>query len=56
VIPYFGYARQDRRRATGEPVAARVVADLIGAVRADRVLVVDPVGAENPSPLVAALC
>ena len=42
VIPYFGYARQDRRRATGEPVAARVVADLIGAVRADRVLVVDP--------------
>lgn len=42
VIPYFGYARQDRRRAAGEPVAARVVADLIGAVRADRVLVVDP--------------
>jgi ribose-phosphate pyrophosphokinase len=42
VIPYFGYARQDRRRASGEPVAARVVADLIGAVRADRVLVVDP--------------
>ncbi|MEX1009295.1 MAG: ribose-phosphate pyrophosphokinase [Acidimicrobiia bacterium] len=42
VIPYFGYARQDRRRATGEPVAARVVADLIGAVRADRVLTVDP--------------
>lgn len=42
VIPYFGYARQDRRRATGEPVAARVVADLIGAVRAERVLAVDP--------------
>jgi ribose-phosphate pyrophosphokinase len=42
VVPYFGYARQDRRRATGEAVAARVVADLIGAVRADRVLVVDP--------------
>ena len=42
VIPYFGYARQDRRRATGEAIAARVVADLIGAVRADRVLVVDP--------------
>jgi ribose-phosphate pyrophosphokinase len=42
VIPYFGYTRQDRRRAPGEPVAARVVADLIGAVRADRVLTVDP--------------
>ena len=42
VIPYFGYARQDRRRAAGEPVATRVVADLIGAVRADRVLTVDP--------------
>ena len=42
VIPYFGYARQDRRRVAGEAIAARVVADLIGAVRADRVLVVDP--------------
>jgi ribose-phosphate pyrophosphokinase len=42
VIPYFGYARQDRRRAPGEPLATRVVADLIGAVRADRVLTVDP--------------
>lgn len=42
VVPYFGYARQDRRRATGEPVSARVVADLLGAVRVDRVLTVDP--------------
>ena len=42
VIPYFGYARQDRRRVAGEAIAARVIADLFGAVRADRVLVVDP--------------
>ncbi len=42
VIPYFGYARQDRRRAPGEAIAARVVADLLRAVRVDRVLVVDP--------------
>ena len=42
VVPYFGYARQDRRASSGEAIAARVVADLVGAVRADRVLVVDP--------------
>lgn len=42
VIPYFGYARQDRRRAPGEAIAARVVADLLRAARVDRVLVVDP--------------
>jgi ribose-phosphate pyrophosphokinase len=42
VIPYFGYARQDRRRVAGEAVGARVVADLIGALQVDRVLVVDP--------------
>jgi ribose-phosphate pyrophosphokinase len=30
VIPYFGYARQDRRSKTGEPFGARVVADALG--------------------------
>ena len=30
VIPYFGYARQDRRAHGREPVSARLVADLIG--------------------------
>ena len=42
VLPYYGYARQDRRARAGEAVGARVVADLLGAARADRLLVIDP--------------
>ncbi|MST32253.1 ribose-phosphate diphosphokinase [Acidimicrobiaceae bacterium USS-CC1] len=42
VVPYFGYARQDRRGKAGEAVGARVVADALAAVGADRLLVVDP--------------
>lgn len=42
VVPYFGYARQDRRRGAGEPVSARVVADLLGTVSIDRLVTVDP--------------
>ncbi|HZD39340.1 MAG TPA: ribose-phosphate pyrophosphokinase, partial [Terriglobales bacterium] len=41
VIPYFGYARQDRRARGREPVSARVVADLIAACRIKRAVVVD---------------
>jgi ribose-phosphate pyrophosphokinase len=41
VIPYFGYARQDRRVSGREPIAARVVADLIGASAIARVIAVD---------------
>jgi ribose-phosphate pyrophosphokinase len=41
VVPYFGYARQDRRGSPGEPVAARVVADMLGASPIDRVVSVD---------------
>lgn len=41
VIPYFGYARQDRRASGREPVAARLVADLIEAARIDRVVSID---------------
>ncbi|TAK66132.1 MAG: ribose-phosphate pyrophosphokinase, partial [Dehalococcoidia bacterium] len=41
VVPYLGYARQDRRAAGREPVAARVVADVIGAGSIDRLVVVD---------------
>ncbi|GMR08367.1 MAG: ribose-phosphate pyrophosphokinase [Gammaproteobacteria bacterium] len=42
VIPYFGYARQDRRpRSARVPITARVVADMIGNAGADRVLTVD---------------
>lgn len=42
VVPYFGYARQDRRGRAGEAVGARVVADALAAARADRLVVVDP--------------
>ena len=42
VMPYFGYARQDRRpRSARVPITARVVADMIVKVGADRVLTVD---------------
>lgn len=39
VMPYFGYARQDRRTAPGEPLGARVLTDAIGT-RADRIVTV----------------
>lgn len=42
VVPYLGYARQDRRKTAGEPVSARVVADLLGAVQADVLITVEP--------------
>jgi len=41
VIPYFGYARQDRKVAPRVPISAKLVADLITASGAQRVLTVD---------------
>lgn len=41
VVPYLGYARQDRRARGGEPVGARVIADLIAAAGVGRVVAVD---------------
>ena len=41
VIPYFGYARQDRRASGREPVSARLVADLLQASGLQRVVAVD---------------
>jgi ribose-phosphate pyrophosphokinase len=42
VIPYFGYARQDRRvRSSRVPITAKVVADFLSSVGVDRVLTVD---------------
>ena len=42
VIPYFGYARQDRRpRSARVPITAKVVADMLTIVGMDRVLTVD---------------
>lgn len=42
VVPYFGYARQDRRSRPGEAVGARVAADVLAAAGAQRLVVVDP--------------
>lgn len=41
VIPYFGYARQDRKDEGRVPISAKLVADLITAAGAERVLTVD---------------
>lgn len=41
VIPYYGYARQDRKAKSREPITAKLVANLIMKAGADRVLAVD---------------
>ncbi len=42
VVPYFGYARQDRRvRSARVPISAKVIADMMAGVGIDRVLTVD---------------
>ncbi len=42
VIPYYGYARQDRRpRSARVSISAKVVADMLGSVGIDRILTVD---------------
>lgn len=41
VIPYYGYARQDRKVRSRDPITAKLVADLITAAGADRVLTMD---------------
>ncbi len=41
VIPYFGYARQDRKSAGRTPISAKLVADMITAAGATRVLTMD---------------
>ena len=42
VMPYFGYARQDRKDRPRVPISAKVVADLLTTVGAHRALIVDP--------------
>ena len=51
VVPYFGYARQDRRTTPGQALGSAVVADAIAAAGADRLIVVDP-----HTPALEAVC
>ena len=41
VIPYFGYARQDRKAKARQPITAKLVADLLQTAGADRVITLD---------------
>lgn len=41
VIPYFGYARQDRKARARDPISAKLVADLLQSAGANRVLTMD---------------
>jgi ribose-phosphate pyrophosphokinase len=41
VIPYFGYARSDKRHGRREPISARLVADLLQTAGADHVITID---------------
>lgn len=53
VVPYFGYARQDRRTRSGQAIGLSVAADMLAAAGADRLVVVDPhtSGFEAASPV-----
>ncbi|WP_208586711.1 ribose-phosphate diphosphokinase [Gracilibacillus suaedae] len=41
VIPYYGYARQDRKSRAREPITAKLIADLIQKAGADRIISID---------------
>ena len=41
VIPYFGYARQDRKSRSRDPISAKLVANMLAASGADRVMTMD---------------
>jgi ribose-phosphate pyrophosphokinase len=41
IIPYFGYARQDRKDSSREPISAKLVMDLIGAAGINRIVSMD---------------
>lgn len=41
VMPYYGYARQDRKAKARDPISAKLVADLLTAAGADRLLTMD---------------
>lgn len=41
IVPFYGYARQDKKHRGREPISARLVADLLKTAGADRILTVD---------------
>ena len=41
VMPYYGYARQDRKAKARDPITAKLVADILQAAGADRVITMD---------------
>lgn len=41
VIPYYGYARQDRKAKARDPITAKLVADIVSSAGADRVVTMD---------------
>ena len=41
VVPYYGYARQDRKARSREPITAKLVANLIETAGADRMIALD---------------
>lgn len=41
IVPFYGYARQDKKHRGREPISARLIADLMKAAGADRILTVD---------------
>ena len=41
VLPFYGYARQDKKHRGREPISARLVADLFKTAGADRIMTVD---------------
>jgi ribose-phosphate pyrophosphokinase len=41
VVPFYGYARQDKKGRSREPIAARLVADILGVAGADRIITMD---------------
>ena len=41
VIPYYGYARQDRKARSREPITAKLVANLLEVAGADRIIALD---------------
>lgn len=41
VVPYYGYAKQEKKTSGREPISAKLVANLINAARADRMVTID---------------